>query len=130
MKRTLHTLPQETKQQSMHWQFRTSGGVVLLHNITLGNTWLDGQHISCRSSAGRCLIIQLFARSSRPVISIFSYTSRNSCSVNVSVYRMTEAEITVTQWSQSRPQTSTTQGYKSWSHVMTNVLVPEVYTES
>ena len=47
-----------------------------------GHTRLDGQHISCRSSAGRCLIIiHLIARTSHPVNSIFSYTSRNSCLV-------------------------------------------------
>ena len=45
------------------------------------HTRLDGQHISCRNSAGRCLIIHLIARTSRPVISIFPYTSRNSSRV-------------------------------------------------
>ena len=40
-------------------------------------TRLDGQHISCRSSAGRCLIIHHKARASRPMISIFPYISRN-----------------------------------------------------
>ena len=53
-----------------------------------GHTRLDGQNISCRSSAGWCLIIiDPIARTSGPVISIFSYTSINS----VSVFRMTEA---------------------------------------
>ena len=56
-----------------------------------GHTWLDGQYISCRSSAGRCLIIiHSVARNSQPVISIFCYTSRNSCPISVSVFRMTE----------------------------------------
>ena len=58
-------------------------------SITLGHTQLDGQHISCRSSAGRCLIIHPIARRiSHPVISIISYTSRNSCPI--SIFRMTE----------------------------------------
>ena len=44
--------------------------------ITLGHTWLNGQHISCRCSAGRCLIIHSIARTSRPVISIFLTTQK------------------------------------------------------
>ena len=32
----------------------------------------------------------------------------------------------VTQWFQSRQQTSITQGYKSWSHGKKNISVPEV----
>ena len=44
-------------------------------------------HISCRSSAGRCLIIHPIVRTSRPVISIFSYTSRNSCPICFSVFK-------------------------------------------
>ena len=44
-----------------------------------GHTCLNSQNIYCRSSAGRCLIIiHSIAWTSRPVISIFSYTSRNS----------------------------------------------------
>jgi hypothetical protein len=54
-----------------------STGIVFLHD----NARLDGQQVSCRSSAGRCLIIHPTARISLPVISIFSYTSRNSISV-------------------------------------------------
>ena len=50
-----------------------------------GYTRLDDQHISCRSSTGRCLIIHPITRTSRPVISIISYTSRNSSSVSVSI---------------------------------------------
>ena len=41
-------------------------------------TRIDGQHISCRSSARRYLIILPIARTSRPAISIFSYTWSNS----------------------------------------------------
>ena len=68
-----------------------------------GHTRLDGQHISWRSSAGRCLIIiHTIARTSRPVISIFSYTSRNSCTVSIRVFRMTERERWVSQWFQSQ----------------------------
>jgi hypothetical protein len=36
------------------------------------------------------------------VISIFSYTSRNSCPVSISILRMTEAEMVVSQWFQSQ----------------------------
>ena len=63
-----------------------------------GHTWLDGQHISCRSSAGRCLIIiNPIARTSRPVSLIFSYTSINSCAVSVSVFQNgREAKMGVT----------------------------------
>ena len=51
----------------------------------------DVQHISCRSSAGRCLItIYPIARNSRAEISIFSYISRNFYPVSVSVFRMTK----------------------------------------
>ena len=40
-----------------------------------GHTRLEGQHIFCRSSSRRCLnIIHPIAWTSRPVISIFSYT--------------------------------------------------------
>ena len=67
-----------------------------LHQV-YNHTRLDGQHISCRSSAGRCLIIiHLTTRISLPLISIFSYTSRNFCPVSVSVFKMTETEMSVT----------------------------------
>ena len=57
-----------------------------------GHTQLDGQHISCRISDGRFLIIiHPEGRTSRPVISIFSYTSRNSCS-----FREWQVEMSVT----------------------------------
>ena len=49
--------------------------------IMLGHTRLEGQHITFRSSAGMCLIIHPIVRISRPVVSIFSCTSRNSCPV-------------------------------------------------
>lgn len=92
--------------------------------ITLGRTRLDGQQVSCRSSAGRCLIIHPTARTSLPVISIFSYTSRNSCPVSVSVLRMTERRRWLSHsGSNPRRQTSTTQVFKSWSHGMTNVSI-------
>ena len=56
-----------------------------------GHILLGGQHISCRSSAEKCLIIiHHISRISRPVISIFFYTSRNSWPVRVSVLKMTE----------------------------------------
>ena len=75
-----------------------------------GHTRLDGQHISCRSSAGRCLIIHPIARTSHPVISICSYSSRNSCPVSVSVFRMTGRRRWVLHsGSNPRRQTSRTQ---------------------
>ena len=46
--------------------------------------------------------------------------SRNSCPVSVS--RMIERQ----RWVSHRRQTSLTQGYKSWSHSMTSVSVPEL----
>ena len=91
-----------------------------------GHSRLYGQHISCRSSAGRCLIIiHLIARTSRPVISIFFYISKNSCPVNV--FRMTERRRWM-PYSGSSPsvQTSTSKWSKHWSHGMTNVSIPEV----
>ena len=92
-----------------------------------GHTRLNGQHISCRSSARRCLIIYRFiARTSRPVISIFSYTSRNSCPVNISVFIMTERRRWVPHWFQSQAVDFYDTGYKRWSHGMTNVWIPEV----
>ena len=92
------------------------------------HTQLDGQHISCRSSAGRCLIIiHPIVRTSRPVIYMFSYNSRNSCPVSVSVIRMTKrGEISVTQWFQSQAADFYDTGFKSWSHGMTNVSIPEM----
>ena len=85
-----------------------------------GHTRLDGQHISCRSSAGRCLIIiHPISRISRPATSIFSYISSNSCLV--SVCRMTERRRWVSQWFQSQAADFYDTEYKSWSHGMTNV---------
>ena len=56
-----------------------------------GHTHHDNQHISCRSSAERCLIIIYpITRPSWLVISIFYYTSRNSCLVSISVFKMTK----------------------------------------
>ena len=50
---------------------------------------------------GGCLIIiHPIARTSRPVTSIFSYTSRNFCAV--SVFRLTERRKRVSQWLQSQ----------------------------
>ena len=74
-------------KKQLRWML--SAGVVLLHD-TLGHSRLDGQNISYRSSAGRCLIIHSVVRTSRPVISNFSYTLSNSCPASVSVFRMTE----------------------------------------
>ena len=57
-----------------------------------GHTLLDGQHISCRSSGGGVFNHHPpYTRTSLPVISILSYTSRNSSPVRVSVFRMTES---------------------------------------
>ena len=79
----------------------------------------DGQHISCRSSLGRCLIIfHPMARTSRPVIFIFSYTSRNSCPISVSVFIMTERRRWVPQWFQSQAAEFFDTEYKNCSHRM------------
>ena len=92
--------------------FRTSGtGCLMLVlsccMITLGHKRLDGQQISFRSSAGRCFIIHPIARTSCPVISIFSYTSRNSCPVRV--FRMRERQKCVSDsGSNPRQKISTT----------------------
>ena len=90
-----------------------------------GHTWLDGQHISCRSLAGRCLIIHPTSRTSRPVISIFSYTSRNSYPVSVRIFIMTMRRW-MSRWFQSQAANFLDTGYKSWSDDMTNVSIPEV----
>ena len=91
------------------------------------HTQLDGQHISCRSSAARCLItIHPIAQTSRPVITIFSYTSRKSCPVSVSVFRVRKRRRSVSQWFQSQAADFYDKGYESWSHGMTNVSIPEV----
>ena len=62
-----------------------------------------------------------------PVISIFSYTSRNSCPVIVSIFRMIERRRWVSHsGSNPRQQTYTTQGHKRWSHGMTNISIPDM----
>ena len=92
-----------------------------------GHTWLDGQHISCRSSTGRCLIIIYpIARILRPGISIFPYTSRNSFPVSISVFKMTESRKWVSQWFQSQAAEIYDTGYKNWSRGMTDVSIPKV----
>ena len=81
------------------------------------HTRLDGQHISCRSSTGRCLIIiHPIARTSCPVISICSYSSRNSCPV--SVFRMTKRRRWVSHsGSNPRRLMSMTRGHTRRFHV-------------
>ena len=89
--------------------------------ITLGHTRLDGQHISCRSLAGWYLIIHPITRTSRLVISNFSYPSSNSCLVTVSVFRTRERRRWVL-YSGSNPRRQTIYGYKSWPHGMKKFL--------
>ena len=92
-----------------------------------GHTRLEGQHISCRSSAGMHLtIIHPIARTSRLVISIFSYISRNYCPVSVSVFRMKGSQRRLSQWLQSLAAEFYDTGYKNLSHGMTNISIPEV----
>ena len=81
-----------------------------------GRTLLDGQQFSCRRSTGRCLIISPYT--SHPVISIFSYTSRNSCPVSISVFRMTESCRWVSQWFEFQAVDFYDTGYKIWPHGM------------
>ena len=107
--------------------FRTRGAgwlvlVLSCCTITLGHTHLHCEHTSCRSSGGRCLIIHPIARTSRPGISTFSYTSRNSSPVGVRAFGMTERR----KWVSNRRQTSKTQEYRGWNYGMTNVSIPEV----
>ena len=84
----------------------TEHSVIEIHRqlcLVYGLTRLYGQHNACRSSNGKFLInIHPTVRTSRPVISIFSYISRNSCPVSVSVFRMTERRRWVSRWFQSR----------------------------
>ena len=56
------------------------------------HTRLDGQHITCRSSAVRCLINNHppYNPDLASVNSSFYYKSRNSCPVTVGVFRMQE----------------------------------------
>ena len=85
------------------------------------------QHISCRSSARRCLIIiHPISRTSRPVISFFSYTLRNSRPVSVTVFKMIERRRWVSQWFQSQAADFYGTGYKSWSHDLINFSIPEM----
>ena len=88
-----------------------------------GHKRLDDEQISCWSSAGRCLIfIHSIAQTLRPVIYIFSYTSRNYCPVSVNVFRMTERRRWVSQWFQSQAADFCDTGYKSLSRGMTNII--------
>ena len=92
-----------------------------------GHTRLDGQLVSCRSSAGRCLIIiHPIAWTSCPVIAIFSYTSRNFCPDSISVFKITEWQRWVSQSFQSQVADFYDIRYKSWSQNMTNVLILKV----
>ena len=61
---------------------------------------------------------------SHPAISIISYNSRNSCPISISEWQRGGDECHSS--SNLRRQSSTTQGYKSWSHGMTNISIPEV----
>ena len=103
-----------------------SASVVLLHNNARPHTSWRFAHL-LQEFTGRCLIIHSIAQTLHPVISIFSYIPRNSCPVSVSIFRVTERRRWVSHSGcNPRFQTSTTQGYKSWSHGMTNVSIPGV----
>ena len=67
------------------------------------HTRLDGQHISCRSSAGRCLIIILpIARTSRPVIfHNFLHLKKFLSGQRQRIQNDREAEMNVTDWCKS-----------------------------
>ena len=68
-----------------------------------GYTWLDGQHISCRSSTERCLVItHSIAQTSLPSDFHLFLHLRNSSPVTVSVFRMTVADMSVTVWFQCK----------------------------
>ena len=72
------------------------------------------------------LIIHLIVLTSCSLFSIFYYTTRNSYSASIGVFRMTERRRRMSHYGSNPRQTSMTQGYKSWSHSMTNVSIPEV----
>ena len=77
------------------------------------HTRLDGQHISYRSSAGRCsIIIHPRAWTSRPVIFSFSYTSRNYCPVASTFSEWQRGWDEYHSGSNPRKQTSTTHDTK------------------
>ena len=72
-----------------------------------GHTRLDGQRITCRWE-----IIHPISRTSRPVISIFSYNSRNSCPVASVFSEWQRSEDKSHSGSNLRRHTSTTQDTK------------------
>ena len=75
------------------------------------HTRLDGQHISCRNSIGRCLIIiRSIARTSRPFISIFFLTSQKIPAQSASAFSERQRGGAMCHsGSTTRRQTSTTQ---------------------
>ena len=84
-------------------------------------------HLLHSGGPGRCLIIiHPIAQTSRPVIFIFSYISRNSFLLTLSVFRMKERRMWVSQWFQSQTADFHDNWYKSWYHSMVNVSIPEV----
>ena len=138
MKRELHTLHQKSRssqcigvtvdlpprQKSIRlcrrvkWCARCSGTDGAFSSSTCWTT-LDCQYVSCRSSVGRRLFIH--------PIAIFSNIPRNSRPVSVSVLIMIYRRICMSHsGSNPRLQISTTQGYNSCSHRITNVSIPEV----
>ena len=84
-----------------------------------GDTRLDGQHISSRSSAGRCLIII------HPLDRLLQLKKFLS-SQRQSFQNDRDSEMSVTVVPIPGGQSFTIQEYKSWSHCMTNVLIAEV----
>ena len=89
-----------------------------------GHTQLGGQHISCRNSVGRCLIIihPDFAPSD---FHIFLHLKKFLFGQRQRLQNAREAEISVTMF-QSQSTDLYDTGYNSWSHGTTYVTITEV----
>ena len=83
-----------------------------------GHTRLDGPNNSCRSSAGRCLLII------HPDLAPYDFHLFLQLKIFLSgqcqrFQNDREAEMSVTQWFQSQAADFYNTGYKSWSYGMT-----------
>ena len=110
--------------------WRTSGAGCLVpvfscFMIMLGHTWVDGQHISCRSSAGRCLIIHPRPNLMSSNFHLFLHLKKFLSGQSQHFQNDRQRWVSHSGYN-PRQQTSTTQEYKSWSHGLKNVSVPEV----
>ena len=95
-------------------------GVVLMHDNTRSQTARRSTHLLL-NSAGRCLIIHPIARTLHSEIHLFIHLKK-FLSDKVSIFRMTGGDECYT----AVPILGGRQGYKSWSHGVTNVSIPRV----